>query len=63
VLKKELLQYLRSKRTIRRSKHAPQKGSGHGQIKDMISNHERPRKTLQFETPAEKFNACVVSTG
>ena len=42
VLKKELLQYLRSKRTIRRSKQATQKGGAHGQIKDMISISERP---------------------
>jgi len=42
VLKKELLQYLRSKRTIRRSKHASLKRDGLGQIKDAISISERP---------------------
>ena len=42
VLKKELLGHLRSKRTIRRSKQATQKGNDHGQIKDMISIRERP---------------------
>ena len=42
VLKKELLQYLRTKRTIRRSKHSTMKKSGLGQIKNMASIRERP---------------------
>jgi len=42
VLKRELMQYLRTKRTIRRSKHASLKQSGLGQIKDAVSIRERP---------------------
>ena len=37
VLKKELLQHLRTKRTIRRSKHSTMKKGNLGQIKDAIS--------------------------
>jgi len=51
VLKKELLQYLRSKRTIRRSKQATQKGGDHGQIKDMISIRERPASVEDRAVP------------
>ena len=42
VLKKELLQHLRSKRTIRRSKKAGQHGDRRGQITDLVSIRERP---------------------
>jgi IS30 family transposase len=42
VLKKELLEHLRAKRTIRRSKHASLKRDGLGQIKDAVSIRERP---------------------
>ena len=51
VLKKELLAHLRSKRTIRRSKQATQKGSDHGQIKDMISIRERPASVEDRAVP------------
>jgi IS30 family transposase len=42
VLKKELLEHLRAKRTIRRSRHASLKRNGLGQIKDAVSIRERP---------------------
>jgi len=51
VLKKELLGHLRSKRTIRRSKQATQKGSDHGQIRDMISISERPASVEDRAVP------------
>ncbi|MGA1809965.1 IS30 family transposase [Sphingobium sp. WW5] len=42
VLKKELLEHLRARRTIRRSRHASLKRNGLGQIKDAVSISERP---------------------
>ncbi|NQU56123.1 MAG: IS30 family transposase, partial [Rhodospirillales bacterium] len=51
VLKKELMQYLRSKRTIRRSRHASLKRDGLGQIKDAISIRERPASVEDRAVP------------
>ncbi len=57
MLKKELQQHLRSKRTIRRSVHATQKGSDHGQIKNMISIRERPASVEDRAVPGYSLPA------
>jgi IS30 family transposase len=41
-LKKELIQYLRSRRQLRRSRYAKQKTDRRGQIRDAVSISERP---------------------
>lgn len=51
VLKKELIAYLRSKRAIRRSKHASLKKSGLGQIANMASIRERPASVEDRAVP------------
>lgn len=51
VLRKELMQHLRTKRTIRRSKHASLKGNGLGQIKDAVSIRERPASVEDRAVP------------
>jgi len=51
VLKKELLQHLRSKRTIRRSKQARRNGDGRGQITDLVSISERPASVEDRAVP------------
>jgi IS30 family transposase len=51
VLKKELLQYLRTKRTLRRPKHASLKGKGLGQITNAVSIRERPASVEDRAVP------------
>ncbi len=50
-LKKELQQYLRSKRTIRRSMHSTSKEHGQGCIPDAISIRERPASVEDRAVP------------
>jgi IS30 family transposase len=45
VLKKELMDHLRSKRHMRRSRHATVSGQSRGQIVDAISIRERPAES------------------
>jgi len=51
VLKKELLQLLRSKRTIRRSKSTSLKGDGLGRIPNTVSIRERPAEVEDRAVP------------
>ena len=51
VLKKELLEHLRARRTIRRSRHASLKRNGLGQIKDAVSISERPASVEDRAVP------------
>ena len=50
-LKKELIQYLREKRRLRRSRYAKQKTDKRGQIKDAISISERPAEADDRAVP------------
>src|SRR6201994_29482 len=51
VLKKELIQHLRSKRLLRRSRHSRAGGKSHGQIVDAISIRERPAEVEDRAIP------------
>ena len=51
VLKKELLDQLRSKRRMRRSRHASASGQSRGQIVDAVSIRERPAEVEDRAVP------------
>jgi IS30 family transposase len=51
VLKKELMDHLRSKRRMRRSRHASPSGQSRGQIVDAISIRERPAEVEDRAIP------------
>jgi IS30 family transposase len=51
VLRKELTAHLRTRRTMRRSKHATRKGQGRGGITDAVSIRERPAEVEDRAVP------------
>ena len=51
VLKRGLLAHLRSRRSIRRSRYASTKGSGRGQIPDIVSIRDRPASVEDRAVP------------
>jgi IS30 family transposase len=50
-LKKELIQHLRTRRAMRRSRHGNSSGQGQGQIKDMVTISERPASVADRAVP------------
>jgi IS30 family transposase len=50
-LKKELIGHLRTKRSMRRSRHGNRSGEGQGQIKDMVRISERPASVEDRAVP------------
>lgn len=63
VLKKELMAHLRSKRTIRRSRHSTSKGASRGQIVDAISIRERPASVDDRAIPGHWEGDLIAGTG
>ena len=61
-LKKELLQQLRSKRAIRRSRHASLKGAGLGKITNTVSISERPASVEDRAVPGHWEGDLIFGT-
>jgi IS30 family transposase len=63
VLKKELIQHLRSKRSIRRSVHARAGGQSRGQIVDALSISQRPAEVEDRAIPGHWEGDLLSGTG
>ena len=61
-LKKELLRHLRSKRAIRRSRHASLKGEGLGKITNTVSIRERPAAVEDRAVPGHWEGDLIFGT-
>jgi IS30 family transposase len=63
VLKKELMQHLRSRRLTRRSRHARAGGKSQGQIVDAVSIRERPAEVEDRAIPGHWEGDLLSGTG
>ena len=63
VLKKELLQHLRTKRVIRRSKHSSLKKKGLGKITNTVSISERPASAEDRAVPGHWEGDLICGSG
>jgi transposase, IS30 family len=63
VLKQELVQHLRTRRTMRRSKLATTDGQPRGQIKDAVSIHDRPAEIEDRAIPGHWEGDLIAGTG
>jgi len=61
-LKKELLQYLRRRRTMRRSRHTSLKGKGLGKITDTVSMSERPASVEDRAVPGHWEGDLIIGS-
>ena len=61
-LKKELIKHLRTRRSIRQSRHGNSSGEGQGQIKDMVSISERPAAVEDRALPGHWEGDLIVGS-
>ena len=63
VLKQELTQHLRTRRTMRRAKTSSTKGQQRGQIRDAVSIHERPAEVEDRAVPGHWEGDLITGSG
>jgi IS30 family transposase len=61
-LKKELIKHLRTRRTMRHSRHGNKSGEGQGQIKDMVRISERPASVEDRAVPGHWEGDLIVGS-
>ena len=61
-LKKELIRHLRTRRSIRQSRHGNSSGEGQGQIKDMVRISERPAAVEDRAVPGHWEGDLIVGS-